>query len=508
MNRRKFILASASTGLAVILSSFKKFKFSAAPKLDYNIILGRPTNNKITISLLTSAAAEIYFEYGSNQNNLSQQTKTINIVSNSPAEIVLENLPASKRCYYRLCWKQNTEKDFIKEKTRSFHTKRHKKEAFVFTITADSHLGTLKHCDPALYQTTLDNLAKDNSDLHFSLGDDFRASKVNEPNYNKIEQLYINQRQHLGTVCDSVPYFFILGNHELEAKSYYDGTENCIASWSTMARKKYIPNPYPDSFYSGSDSSAEGASRQNYFAFEWGDALFVTLDVFWYSAFSPEDNEFKKQQHSEEFRGMSKEERMQARQNNKIKGEKNKDAPRKNQWDFSIGKEQYQWLCETLEKNKSKYKFVFGHHVMGSCRGAVEWADKFEWGGHNRHGENEFSKNRPGWKMPIHDLFVKNNVTAFFQGHDHLFVRQEKDGVAYITCPMCGDPGYNSYNIESYFSGDKLSNTGHLKIMISEKEAVMHYIKAVLPDDEAAQGPNGKTAYAWSFTDKKQLKTS
>lgn len=505
MNRRNFILASASTGLAVILSSFKKLNFSTSPQLNYNILLGRPTHNKITISLLTTTDAEIFVEYGINPNNLSQQTKTISVFSNIPQEIILENLPSSKRCFYRLCWKQNPDKNFIKEKTKSFHTKRNKKEEFIFTVTADSHLGTLKHCDPALYQTTLNNISKDNSDLHFSLGDDFRASKVNEPNYNKIEQLYINQRQHLGTVCDNVPYFFILGNHELEARSYYDGTENCIASWSKTARKKYIPNPQPDSFYSGCNGSTDDGSRQNYFAFEWGDALFVTLDVFWYSNFSPDDNEFKKQQHNEEFRGMSKEERMNARQNNKKPAEKNHDVPKKNQWDFSIGNEQYTWLCETLEKSKSKYKFVFGHHVMGSCRGGIEWADKFEWGGYNRHGEKEFLKNRPGWKMPIHDLFVKNGVTAFFQGHDHLFVRQEKDGVAYITCPMSGDPGYNSYNIESYISGDKLSNTGHLKIIISEKDAEMQYIKAVLPADENTQGQNGKIAYRWSFTERKQL---
>ena len=505
MNRRNFLQAGVASGLYLLLSSFKKLSFSKSYKLEYNIILGRPTDIGITISILTQTEAEICFEYGTNQHNLSKKTKPTKILPNQPIETLLIDLPTGKKCYYRLCWRFSGDSEFNKEKVKSFYTQRNKKEDFVFTITADSHLGTLKHCNPELYQITLNNVSKDNPDLHFSLGDDFRASKVNNPDYQKIEQLYINQRQHLGTLCDSVPYFFILGNHELEAKSYYDGTENCIASWSTTARKKYIPNPQQDSFYSGSSATSEKESRQNYYAFEWGGVLFLTLDVFWYSNISPDDTEAKKQKNDEAFRGMTKEERMAARQNSKKPGEKNHDGPKKNQWDFTIGKDQYQWLCDTLEKSKAKYKFVFGHHVLGSCRGGVEWADKFEWGGNNRHGEKEFSRNRPGWKMPIHDLFVKNKVTAFFQGHDHLFVRQEKDGIAYITCPMSGDPGYNSYNIESYFSGDKLSNTGHLKITISEKDAIMQYIKAVLPGDETTQGGNGKIAYSWSFTEKKQL---
>jgi len=143
--------------------------------------------------------------------------------------------------------------------------------------------------------------------------------------------------------------------------------------------------------------------------------------------------------------------------------------------------------------------------VLGSCRGAIEWADKFEWGGNNRKGINEFAKHRPNWEMPIHDLFVKYKVNAFIQGHDHLFARQELNGIAYITCPMSGDPGYNTYNENAYLSGDKLSNTGHLKMIVSSSDFQMQYIKSVLQKDTAAQGENGRIAYVWSFVKNKQL---
>ena len=70
---------------------------------------------------------------------------------------------------------------------------------------------------------------------------------------------------------------------------------------------------------------------------------------------------------------------------------------------------------------------------------------------------------------------------------------------------MSGDPGYNTYNENAYLSGDKLSNTGHLKMIVSSSDFQMQYIKSVLQKDTAAQGENGRIAYAWSFVKNKQL---
>lgn len=503
-NRRHFISKTMAASLAFSLSSINKLAAFTSNNTNVNILLGRPTNTSITLNVFSSNNAEVYVEYGNNSSQLTNKTTSTTLLKNIPKEVLLDGLQANTRYYYRLCIVSESDKRINKGTVYSFHTQRSKDSDFIFTITADSHLGTLKHCDPQLYQLTLNNVAKDNPDLHFALGDEFRASKVQNPNYNSIEQLYFAQRAHLGTLCTNVPYFFILGNHELEAKAYYDGTDNCLAAWSANARKKFVPNPLPNHFYSGNIASNPlEDKRQNYYAFEWGNVLFVTLDVFWYSNISAEDEEMRAQAQKRDD-GLTKEERMKARQEEKGKnkqgGNKHKD-----QWAFTIGDEQYQWLQRTLAQSKAKYKFVLGHHVMGSCRGAVEWADKFEWGGNNRKGNNEFATNRPNWQMPIHQLFVKHQVTAFIQGHDHLFARQDLDGIAYITCPMCADPGYNTYNADGYLSGDKLSNTGHLKMIVSAKDVQMQYIKAVLPKDETAQGKNGAIAYAWSFTNKQKL---
>ena len=49
----------------------------------------------------------------------------------------------------------------------------------------------------------------------------------------------------------------------------------------------------------------------------------------------------------------------------------------------------------------------------------------------NADGSDGFRQNRPGWEMPIHELFVKHGVNIVFHGHDHLFVREELDGIIY-----------------------------------------------------------------------------
>lgn len=514
LNRRNFLTSTAAFAATLLLSSFKKWgSLIANTDNAPNILLGRATNQSICLNIFFDADSEARIHYGTNANKLNESSQVYVFKKNEPKEIVLTGLKENTRYHYAVVL--SGEKKEKHSPTGSFITQRKKKETFVFTVTADSHLGTKKHCDPALYQQTLYNVANDQPDLHFALGDDFRSSKVNNPNYAAIEQLYLNQRAHLGTVFHSIPYYFILGNHELEAKAYDNGGEDCIASWSTKARTRFVSNPLPDSFYTGNaDQHPFDGPLQNYYAFEWGDVLFITLDVFRYSNFSAEDEEMK-QQNKQNMEGLTQEERMKIR----AEREKNKQAGKggkgekggkgggagKDRWAFTIGDAQYRWLQSTLEKSDAKYKIVLAHHVMGSCRGGVECAHQFEWGGQSNKGGHDFKQHRPEWAMPIHDLMVKNKVTAFIQGHDHLFARQEKDGVAYITCPMCGDPGYNAYNADAYLSGDKLPNTGHLTFEAGKKDLVMHYVKAVLSKDEAAQGKNGSIVYSWSFGNKKNL---
>ena len=74
-------------------------------------------------------------------------------------------------------------------------------------------------------------------------------------------------------------------SHEGENDYYLNqNPPNNLAIWGTYWRKYYYPNPSPNSFYSGNtDYEPYGIGNpENYYAWTWGDALFVVLDVYRY----------------------------------------------------------------------------------------------------------------------------------------------------------------------------------------------------------------------------------
>ncbi len=94
---------------------------------------------------------------------------------------------------------------------------------------------------------------------------------------------------------------------------------------------------------------------------------------------------------------------------------------------------------------------------------------------------------------------AKTGVTIFFQGHDHLFARQERDGVVYQTCPNPADAMYQLFNDQFYRSGDILPNSGYLKVTVAPTNVEVEYIRSWLPADETAAHHNGEVASHYSI---------
>jgi hypothetical protein len=59
-------------------------------------------------------------------------------------------------------------------------------------------------------------------------------------------------------------------------------------------------------------------------------------------------------------------------------------------WSPTLGREQYEWLSETLETSQAEFKFIFVHQLVGGMgkdgRGGAEAAMYFEWGDYNLGG--------------------------------------------------------------------------------------------------------------------------
>jgi len=433
---------------------------------NYNEILGRPTDVSVTVSVLFDRAVDLYIEYGTASGVYPGSTPQLSNVINTPDEIDLLNLIPDTRYFYRTRYRLTGSGSFLAGAEHSFHTQRAAGSTFTFTVESDEHLNDKKGV-ANLYRICLANQAKDNPDFMLDLGDNFgddhNPFSITSTQLDSLHKIY---RPYYGSLCHSVPLYLCLGNHEGEKDYYLQQTPpNNMAVYATLWRKFYYPNPYPDHFYTG-DTLHEGygmGQPENYYAWTWGNALFVVMDVYRYDCDT---------------------------------------SAKPKSWNWTLGYTQYSWLKHTLETSTAEYKFVFAHHVSGEGRGGIVQARLFEWGGYEQNGTTfGFANKRPGWAKPIHQLFADNGVNIFFQGHDHLFAREEMDGVIYQEVPMPSDSTYEIgmlANADAYTS-DTLDGSGHLKVTVSPSCVKVDYIRAFLPADTVS-GVHHNREVAFSYT--------
>jgi len=442
--------------------------------LSRGIILGRPTDTSVTAHIMADENMDCFVEYGAEPNGLAHQTEVISMPAGDANIFVLDDLDPNTRYSYRLWQCPPDSNDFQMGDSGSFYTQRGVGTPFTFVVQADSHLD--EQSVPELYETSLINELSDKPDFIIDLGDTFMSDKVRPETYEAVEQRYRLQRSYFSLLCHSAPLFLALGNHDGEAGWELDGTPNNLAVWSTLCRKHYFPNPQPDGFYTGSETENEYVGlRQNYYAWTWGDGLFVVLDPYAYT---------------------------QRKGGNKSDG-----------WNWTLGKQQYDWFSQTISDSHAVFKFVFCHQLIGGDpqgRGGVEWVPFYEMGGHNIDGTWGFDQRRPGWEKPLHQLMVDNKVTIFFHGHDHFFAKQELDGVIYQLVPQPSHHNFkraNQAETYGYVSGEILPNSGHLRVSVGPSEVTVDYMRAYVPESESAERINGEVANSYRIENPTDIHT-
>lgn len=107
----------------------------------------------------------------------------------------------------------------------------------------------------------------------------------------------------------------------------------------------------------------------------------------------------------------------------------------------------------------------------------------FEWGGKNADGSLRFR--RPPARMgdADPDLLVKRRVSAVFHGHDHLYVRSERDGLVYQCVPQPGNVagGTRSAAAEyGYKSGTIFGSPGYLRVRIGAEQARVEFVRSAV----------------------------
>lgn len=423
--------------------------------------LGRPGADSITVSVLAWKDMEAIISYGERADMMNMKSPVIKLVAGEPSHVAIEKLKPGTLYFYQLTYRISGGKGEY-DTVRSFVTQKAPGSAFTFVMQADSHLDT--STDVRVYQQTLANIRADKPDFMIDLGDTTMVDKFGKF-YTRAGSQYRAQRYYLGQIAHSVPVLFTLGNHDGEKGERLEGKDS-MPMWSVAMRKKFFPNPEPGGIYTGNATPLEGAGLlQDYFAWTWGDALCIVLDPFWFTT--------------------------------KRGGDDN--------WGWTLGEAQYRWLTKTLETSKAPFKFVFIHHLVGGLvrdvRGGAAVAPYMEWGGKNADGSDGFSTHRKGWALPIHQLLKKHGVGIVFHGHDHLFAKEEYDGIIYQEVPQPGHPSGGTRSAEEYgYTGVILGSSGHLRVTVDAKQALVEYVRAMVPGLTRGDRANGSVEHSYVVT--------
>ncbi len=480
-----FTVVVSDNGVPSLIASrsFKVVITGASGVITYDILLGRPTATSIAASVLASNDLQVYFEYGTTPGVYTGQTTTNAVTNAIPQHLTISGLLPNQRYYYRMRYSATGGAPFSSSPERTFATQRARGSTFSFLIEADPHN---RDNVPAVWKHAFTNMLADNADFLLDLGDTFFEEKVAVTNAYYLTRPGIFELHQevrngfFGLAGHSLPLFLVSGNHDPELGWLATSTNN-PAVWGVQARQYLYPVPVPSAtgFYSGSTNVDPYtlAPRDAYYAFEWGDALFISLDPYWYSSPKP-----------------------------------NADG-----WSWTLGTNQYAWLKKTLETSTAKFKFVFAHHLIGGggggeARGGLTYHDNFEWGGYTTNGGYDFPTKRPGWAAPIKDLLLSNNVQAFFHGHDHLYVKEEyykpgnSNGIPDFIYQEVPQPSQTIFSTNAaagyaYTNANStvIASSGHLRVTVSPTNALVEYVRVFLPANEGAGRTNRMISHSYNI---------
>jgi hypothetical protein len=229
-------------------------------------------------------------------------------------------------------------------------------------------------------------------DFVLNLGDilDYHAFGFNEPppdsSWSRLG--YLNYRRMLSTSLGNASHFGVIGN--------WDGESGCNTldeiERSRSQRLIYEPNPGADTYPEG------GSPNQDYYAFTWGDALFIVLNVMTYTPTCHLLGTYP---------GLPD--------------------------DWTLGSAQLDWLRSTLQNATSKWRFTFIHHTVGGKAGNdIDSA----------YGRGGGQAAYVGEQAIIHQMLLDYGVQIFFYAHDHVFTDMTVDGVHYTLPGSAGAPWY------------------------------------------------------------------
>ena len=264
-------------------------------------------------------------------------------------------------------------------------TQRQPGDSFTFALITDSHIGANLTYSNQGNPNTLKSISAEvgtaQPDFIVNLGDmlDFHEYGFNDPppTGSITRSAYLNYRTLLGDALGHAAHYGTIGN--------WEGENGCYTAEEIMRSQQqrllYLPGPAPTSYPEG------GGPSQDYYAFTWGDALFIVLNVMGYT---PTEHLLSS----------------------------NPGLPD----DWTLGDAQFGWFENTLANATSKWRFTFIHHAVGGAAGDSDDSAYGRGGGRAAY---------VGEQAKVHQLMLQYGVQIFFYGHDHVFTDMQVDGIHY-----------------------------------------------------------------------------
>ena len=412
----KFFLSRRALLQAGAISFLSNIRWSNLANAATPVIIKSVQSNRTSIlfTLQCSSDLKVYIEYGTQKSKYIKKTATSTIIKGSSKTLSLSNLAPNSEIFYRIRYALSNRNVFLALPAGSAKTTS-KDENATFAIQADPHMDENSSAD--VYNGTLAQIVAASPAFLMDLGDIFMVDKLQDKSEINVRARF-ELMKNFYKKLETVPLKICLGNHDGELGYSKFNTKNY--------RKEYFP---------------EQTGDLAYYSFTGPDQLHIVLDPFTYTTKNPTSAG----------------------------------------WEWTLGKDQYEWLTETLSTSSATHKFIYIHHLLvgdAQSRGGVEIAKFNEWGGLNKDGTPGFAANRPGWAKPIHQLLIDNKVGFVFKGHDHLYVKQELDGIIYQTVPQPSHPGEKlDVKQYGYLSGKGIGGSGFLKVSTSGRNANVDFVK-------------------------------
>jgi hypothetical protein len=356
--------------------------------------LGKPTSTSVTINLaapdrLAVCAVRYRREGAAPEPETWKQSREVTLPSGSAAEITLEPLVPGSVYQYEVLARLQGEDHFSTVGTYFFRTRPEGPSPFSFALVSDAHLTPGREERSQVLSAVCASVRTRSPAFFMMLGDNVQTftshgGPMGDPRHGPL--LYLLLRRALGDLSAFVPGFLLLGNWEGE-NGWHPDRER---TWARQARMDFTCNPDATTYPEG------GSINEDYFAFTWGNALFVGLTVTRYTT-------------TDHALG----------------------SPVGKQDDWTLGEQQREWLLRQLAGSKARWKMLFIHHTVGGKGG-----DELN----SRYGRGGGRAAKVGEQALIHDWMRRYGAQVLFYGHDHVFTDMKVDGIHYICVGSAGAP--------------------------------------------------------------------